>query len=101
MWLELERAKKKFFKKVYSKAEFLLIKSVISKILYDKSKLDTFGIRLDNWVPTSSDRVAKLPNSSMTQISSVSKLESSLPQILTIIKLFHQFYPSYLRKKIQ
>ena len=60
-----------------------LIKSVISKILYDKSKLDTFGVRLDNWVPTSPDRVAKLPNSSMTQISSVSKLESSLPQILT------------------
>ena len=57
------------------------------------TQLDTFGVRLDNWVPTSPDRVAKLPNSSMTQtrsvrkrsfqISSVSKLESSLPQILT------------------
>ena len=49
----------------------------------EATQLDTFGIRLDNWVPTSPDRVAKLPNSSMTQISSVSKLESSLPQILT------------------
>ena len=47
------------------------------------TQLDTFGVRLENWVPTSPDRVAKLPNSSMTQISSVSKLESSLPQILT------------------
>ena len=80
-----------------------LIKSVISKILYDKSKLDTFGIRLDNWVPTSPDRVAKLPNSSMTQtrsvrkrsfqISSVSKLESSLPQTLTKSQIVPSILP--------
>ena len=60
-----------------------LIKSVISKILYDKSKLGSDAIQFNNKVIGSDIKNIQLENSSMTQTSSIPKLESSLPQTWT------------------